>query len=140
MILSGRLKGLMMISTTLNSMVAREHQSDLREHARRWRLRSDRFATQPDSAVELRMARRDEAAVVSRLADLDDAPELEGPVLLALVDGEAIAALSLADGRLVANPFVRTQHAVTLLRMRADHLLGGRRRRRRRWMPRVRFA
>jgi hypothetical protein len=140
MIFSGRSKGLMMISTTLNSMVAREHQSDLREHARRWRLRSDRFAPPPASAVELRLARGDETGVVSRLADLDDAPELDGQVLLALVEGEAIAALSLADRRVVANPFVRTQHAVTLLRMRADHLLGARRRRRRRWIPRVRFA
>ncbi len=128
-----------MNSTTLNSMVAREHQSDLREHAGRWRLRSDSFAP-PASAVELRLARGDETWVVSRLADLDDAPDLDGQVLLALVEGEAIAALSLADRRVVANPFVRTQHAVTLLRMRADHLLGARRRRRRRWIPRVRFA
>ncbi len=129
-----------MTTTTLNALVAQEHQRELLEQARRWRRQPDAFGWSPESAVELRPARNDEAGVIRRLADLDDAPQLDGRVLLALVGGEAIAALSLADRRVVANPFVRTQHAVTLLRMRADHLLGGRARRRRRWIPRVRFA
>ena len=42
--------------------------------------------------------------------------------MLAVVDGEAVAAMSLSDLRIVANPFVRTQHAVKLLRLRAAHL------------------
>jgi hypothetical protein len=129
-----------MTTTMLNALVAQEHQRELREQARRWRRHSDAFDWSPESTIELRPARSDETGVVRRLADLDDAPELDGQVLLALVGGEGIAALSLADRRVVANPFVRTQHAVTLLRMRADHLLGARARRRRRWIPRVRFA
>jgi hypothetical protein len=128
-----------MISTTLNALVAREHVNDLREHAARWHTNTDGLAG-PPATVELRLARGDEAGAVRRLADLDDAQDLDGQVLLAVVEGEAIAALSLADRRVVANPFVRTQHAVTLLRMRADHLMGVRRRRRGRWIPRVRFA
>jgi hypothetical protein len=78
------------------------------------------------STLALRMAQPDEAAVIRRLADLDDAAPLEGQVLLALVDGEAIAAVSLHDRRVVANPFVRTTDAVTLLGLRASQLAGPR--------------
>jgi hypothetical protein len=74
--------------------------------------------------VALRMAERDEAAVVRRLAALDDAPALEGPVLLAISDGEAVAALSMLDRRVVANPFLCTRDLVQLLRMRAEHIAG----------------
>jgi hypothetical protein len=78
--------------------------------------------------------------VLHGLAQLDDAPDLDGEALLALIDGEAIAALSLSDRRVIADPFVRTEHAVTLLRIQADHLFGRRERRRLRGMPRLRFA
>jgi hypothetical protein len=47
-----------------------------------------------------------------------------------------VAALSLADGRVVADPFRLTENAIALLRVRADHL-AGRRPRRRVW-PRLR--
>ena len=79
--------------------------------------------------------------MVRRLASLDDAPALTGQVLLALVDGEAVAALSLSDGRVVANPFLPTEAAVGLLRLRAQHLSVKRPRRRRfRTILRPRFA
>jgi len=71
---------------------------------------------------------------VRRLADLDDAPPLRGEVLLALVDGEAVAALSLSDGRVVANPFLPTADTVSVLALRASQLS---RRRARRWLPGV---
>jgi hypothetical protein len=90
--------------------------------------------------VELRRAAADEAGVVRRLAALDDAREPEGPVLLALLDGEAVAALSLRDGRVVANPFVATADAVALLRLRAAHLSGAPAPRRHMPVPSLRFA
>jgi hypothetical protein len=74
--------------------------------------------------VALRMAERDETPVLRRLAALDDAPPLEGPVLLALIDGEAVAALSLLDRRVIANPFLGTRDLVQLLRLRAEHIAG----------------
>jgi len=74
--------------------------------------------------VAIRLAERDEAAVVRRLAALDDSPALEGPVLLALMDGDAVAALSLLDRRVVANPFLPTRDVIQLLRLRADHIAG----------------
>jgi hypothetical protein len=74
--------------------------------------------------VAIRLAESDEAAVVRRLAALDDSPALEGPVLLGLMDGEAVAALSLLDRRVVANPFLYTRDVIQLLRLRADHIAG----------------
>jgi len=74
--------------------------------------------------VALRVAESDEAPVVRRLAALDDAPPLEGPVLLAVSDGEPVAAIALLDRRVVANPFVPTRDVVELLRVRAEHIHG----------------
>jgi hypothetical protein len=79
--------------------------------------------------LALRVAHDDEGDVVRRIADLDDARTLSGEILLALVDGEPIAARSLRDGRVVANPFVRTSDAVALLDIRASQLTAPRRRR-----------
>jgi hypothetical protein len=73
------------------------------------------------------------------LAQLDDQPELQGRVLLASLDGQPVAALSLDDGRVVANPFVATGEAVALLRLRTRQLASARARRWRR-IPRLRLA
>jgi hypothetical protein len=90
-----------------------------------------------DHTLALRVADDEDAASVRRLAALDDAPPLRGEVLLALVDGEAVAATSLSDGRVVANPFVRTADTVTLLSLRAAQLA---KRPARRRIPRLRAA
>ena len=130
--------------SSLNTLVASQHQSDLVRFAHdRRKLSSSRRSSSANllgRAVSLRLAAPDEADLVERLSALDDAPALEGRVLLALIDDDAIAALSLHDGRVVANPFVWTDHAVALLRLRAEHLVGGRKRSRRRITLRPRFA
>lgn len=112
---------------SINAIAASEHVADLRRSADAQRAASvDRSAPDADlqQTIALRLAHDDETAAVSRLADLDDAPALRGRVLVAFADGEAIAALSLADGRVVANPFVCTVDAVALLRLREQHLQG----------------
>lgn len=126
--------------TVLAEIVATEHRADLRRAADRSRRAA--AAEPPDTTrVELRHARRDDGDVVQRLAVLDEACPLEGPVLLAMVNGLAVAALSLDDGRVVADPFVATVEARSLLRLRAAQLAGGRSPRRLRWrLPRPRFA
>ncbi len=131
--------------TSINAIAAATHRADLHRAASSWRTSSEVAAARNDSerpelAVVLRRVGSDEAGVVSALADLDDAAPLAGEVLLALVDGEAVAAISLQDRRVVANPFVATEQAVALLRLRADHLLGSRPRRRRRHVLRPRLA
>jgi hypothetical protein len=92
-------------------------------------------------AIELRLLGAREDHLARRLAALDDAPELEGQILAALIGGQAVAALSLSDGRVVANPFVPTSEAVALLQLRAAQLsANGRRRRRRRSLPRLVYS
>ncbi len=118
------------MSTAINHLLATERVADLHRAAERTRGIHDRWRDDHTPTIELRLRRPDESAVDRRLAELDEAPALEGPVLLALADGEAVAALSLKDQRVVANPFVATGNAVALLRLRAEHLSGGRARRR----------
>ena len=52
-----------------------------------------------------------------RLAALDSAPVLEGDVLIAYVDDEPWAAISLLDGRVVADPFRPSSGLVRHLRL-----------------------
>jgi hypothetical protein len=90
----------------------------------------------------LRGATPDDARALLRLAELDSAPALDDEILMAELDGEVVAALSLSDGRVVANPFRPTADVVALLRLRAGRVSGGARVERRRRLPRlrVRFA
>ncbi len=93
-------------------------------------------STTPAAAV--RFAHPDEAGTLRRIAELDDAAELAGEILVATIDADVVAALSLDDGRVVANPFVRTSDAVELLRGSATALTGHPRRRWR-WRPALRL-
>jgi hypothetical protein len=54
-----------------------------------------------------------------RLASLNTAPVPDGPLLLAEVDGELRAALALADGSAIADPFHPTLGLLELLRTHA---------------------
>lgn len=71
------------------------------------------------TSVTLRFATSDDAAALAAVAELDSARPLVGPALLAERDGRVVAALSVADGRVVANPFVPTADLVEMLRLRA---------------------
>ena len=63
----------------------------------------------------LRLATTADASTLRDLARLDSARPLAGPVVLAELDGTPVAARSLADGRAVADPFVRTMPVLELL-------------------------
>ena len=133
------------MTTSISNLAATERVADLRRVADHRRLiagtrepRASEAANAP--GVLLRIAGVDDERVVGDLAALDDAAAPEGEVLLALIDGEAVAALSLRDGHVVANPFVHTAAAVALLRLRAKHVSSRRPRRRRRFILRPRFA
>jgi hypothetical protein len=84
------------------------------------------------SSVSFHHAGPDDASTVDRLARLDSAGALQGDVVIALVDGWAVAAISLSDHRVVADPFVRTAHVADMLRAYSLGLIGddGSRRRR----------
>jgi len=80
-------------------------------------------------ALSLLAAEPVDAPAVARLAALDETEPLAGPVLLAITDGRAVAALSVTDGRVAADPFTHTADAVAMLRLRArqQRRSGGRR-------------
>jgi hypothetical protein len=72
-----------------------------------------------NATVVLRPAAPRDAASVDRLARLDSARRLRGPVLLAELDGVPVAALERRSGRVVADPFVLTAGVQELLRLAA---------------------
>jgi hypothetical protein len=84
------------------------------------------------TALLLRAADETDRATLDRLAALDSAERLEGPALVAEADGTAVAAMSLNDGRVVADPFAHSAHAVQMLRLAARTTTPHRRERTRR--------
>ena len=89
------------------------------------------------SDLTIRPAREADEHALAVLAQLDSARPLAGERLVAESDGRLIAAISLTDDRVVADPFVPSADAAALLRLRGAQrspALGwtrGRRRRRR---------
>jgi hypothetical protein len=74
----------------------------------------------PDAPITIRRAYADDQGAVAKLAMLDSAEQPPpAPLLLAEVDGELRAALSLEDGSAVADPFFLTGHILELLRAHA---------------------
>ena len=71
------------------------------------------------SANSIRYATEQDTQTLKRLAELDSQPPLDGPVLIAELGGIPAAALSIGDGRVIADPFQGTDHLVANLRMRA---------------------
>ena len=70
----------------------------------------------------LRADRPTDESTLRRLAALDSARPIRGRALVAEVDGRAVAAIGLTDGRVVADPFVKTSEVVELLQVRADRM------------------
>jgi hypothetical protein len=83
------------------------------------------------TTITLQRATADDDAVLRTLAQLDSAAPVRRPALLAVVDGRSVAAASLSDERLVADPFTDSAEAVALLRMHRAALVAGRGARRR---------
>jgi hypothetical protein len=81
--------------------------------------------TQTPATITIRPAYADDQASLSQLAALDSAASVPtGPVLMAEVDEQLRAALSLADGSVIADPFFPTVDLVALLRTRATAIAG----------------
>jgi hypothetical protein len=67
------------------------------------------YLSEPDEAIE-------------RLARLDSAGRPSGPVLVAAVAGEPVAALPLDGGPAIADPFQQTAALVSLLELRVAQM------------------
>ena len=92
----------------------------------RWEPRGRRLAPRaaalPDVALTIRRATGADRAALTDLARLDSARPLDGDVLLALLDGQPVAALELDGLRSVADPFSPTEEALAMLRQPARQL------------------
>ena len=105
----------------------------------------NRFYLQPVALVEpgrehypiaIRRARDSDMPLLRDLAAVDSAKPLEGPALVAVVEGRIWAALDLDGDRVIADPFLPTGPAVELLRLRVAQLRATERRPRRTLLPR----
>jgi hypothetical protein len=72
-----------------------------------------------DQPLTLRIARPADDLAVRRLAQLDSSRPPSGRVLLAVVGSEAVAALGVDSGSVVADPFRRTAGVVAVMRRAA---------------------
>jgi hypothetical protein len=77
-----------------------------------------------DRSVTLRFAGPADENRLARLAALDSSPPPAHPILLAEVDGQLLAALTLSARAVIADPFHPTAELIDLLRTRADQLEG----------------
>ena len=92
--------------------------------------------------ITIRPAYADDRESLYRLSVLDSAPGVPaGPLLIAEIDGELRAALSLTDGSAIADPFFPTADIVELLRVHATAMSPwGPRTRSRARQPRLRLS
>jgi hypothetical protein len=71
------------------------------------------------STIAMRVAEDEQDdRVVRKLAELDSSRRPQAPVVIALVNGRPVAAASLVDGDVVADPFVPSADVVELLQAR----------------------
>jgi len=119
------------MQTQLSFALARSHQQDLAraavDHRRRRPHREHTSDYTPPvswAALTVRLATGADRPALARLADLEQTKRPADPVLVGTVGGRPLAALSLDDGRVVADPFVRTAELVELLRVRARQICG----------------
>ncbi len=91
------------------------------------------FTELPPTILAIRPATADDDAAVARLAALDSAAVPAGALLLGVVDGLPVAAISVDTGAAIADPFSPTADLVALLRQRAHRLGAPAARRRASW-------
>jgi hypothetical protein len=118
-----------MVPSRLEVEALAAHAGELKRGAERARRASRRERHQRVGArgpasegVTIRWARAADAPMLRRLAALDEAPGPAGAVLLAEIEGVAVAALSAEGDDSVADPFVPTESLVRLLALRARQL------------------
>jgi hypothetical protein len=114
---------------TLDSSVAAAQLADHHAAAAAFRAARD-AAPVPTEALAsrerlvLRRSASWDAAALTRLAQLDGAPSPAGPMLVAELTGEIVAAVPFDGGRAIADPFRPTAAIVELLHARTRLLAG----------------
>ncbi len=80
---------------------------------------SNKRSHNSEGSVTLRRANFRDDAALDRLAQLEGLQVPAEPILLAEVDGRVLAAVSIADGDAIADPFAPTAHLIEMLRAHA---------------------
>ena len=109
------------LSEQLATMLAAD-RLETAERLRRSRVEWTRVMPDPFDSVTVRRARPGDGVALQRLAELDGRRLPPGPMLVAEVAGELLAARSLVAGTSIANPFHPSAHLVELLELRSAHL------------------
>jgi hypothetical protein len=78
----------------------------------------------PTAGVTIRRLGADDAADVAQLAQLDSTRAPSGALLGADLNGSLVAAISIATGEVIADPFRRTAEIADVLRLRATQVDG----------------
>jgi hypothetical protein len=111
-----------MVHPEIMRLLATERERTLREAARRTAPSPAGGPAVDVAEIELRLCRVSDDPALERLAELDGQPAPRGRFVVAIVDGRLQAALPLAGGALLADPFVPTAHLRRLLEVRAAQL------------------
>jgi hypothetical protein len=121
----------------LTKEMAQQHIQDLRREARAGRVPDGYRELGDDDDLTVRAATQRDGEAVRLLAALEGVTMPSGPVLVAEVHDDVVAALPLDGGRALADPFRPTQHIVAMLELRAQQLRADGAQPRRWHMPRV---
>ena len=106
-------------------------QPDLHSRFASERLKDDHDGIQPEDdgtatlepeSITIRPLREADVPAVELLAELEERPVPQGPLLLAEVEGTVEAAIGLEGRETIANPFSESAGAVSLLHVRAAQL------------------
>lgn len=97
-----------------------------------------RDETPSPDAVVVRLDEPGDWPVLCRLAALDSRPVPRGRLVVGLVEGELVAALSVdTPGQAISDPFRPTANLLELLELRADQIREAKRRPQLRPVPRL---
>jgi len=109
-----------MIHPEFMKILATEHVEQLRRDARVVRAAPHPVVDTQD--VELRLCRIADDPQLDRLAALAESALPHGRLVIAAAGGQIVAALPLAGGPALRDPFARTAHLMPLLELRAAQL------------------
>jgi hypothetical protein len=111
-----------MFDVQLRTMIVNDRIETLRRDAYRVPAAPARRRQAEQEDVELRLCKPLDDPALERLAALAERPVPDGRLVVALVSGELVAALPLAGGPALSDPFRRTGHLLRLLELRREQL------------------
>jgi hypothetical protein len=103
-------------------MTIEEHEREIRERARKASLRRELTEAALPETILLRLCTVADDPTLDRLAELEGRPQPRGRHVVAEIDGAVVAALPLAGGPALADPFRSTAPLMPPLELRRKQL------------------